>query len=238
MKKTICLLFTAAVALMCLPGCKKEPVGSGTVKDLEGNSYGTIRIGNQVWMTENLRVGSYSDGSGILSHLYANYEWASAGPACAVYPDDLIEGLGSESEVAKAYGLLYNWAAVTDSRGICPDGFHVPTRADWEELVSHLGGEDIAGNKLKSTRTEPAGHPRWDSPNSGATDGYYFHALPGGFRSFMGWFDYVGYSAAWWSSTELDASFGGMMEIYGDEAGVSLTYRDKHCGLSVRCVQN
>jgi uncharacterized protein (TIGR02145 family) len=238
MKKTICILFTTVTAFMLLYGCKKEPEGSGTVKDLEGNSYGIIKIGNQVWMTENLRVGSYRDGSGILSRLYADYEWASAGPACAVYPNSQIDGLGSESEVAKAYGLLYNWAAVTDSRGLCPVGYHVPTKADWEELIDYLGGEDVAGGKLKSKRTDPVGHPRWDEPNDGATDGYYFHALPGGFRSFMGWFDYVGYSAEWWSSTELDDNFSGMMVIYSDESSATLTYRDKNCGLSVRCIQD
>jgi len=238
MKNPITILLIALIQLMILYGCKKDSEASDIVKDVEGASYGIIKIGNQVWMTQNLRVGSYRDGSGILSHLYANYEWASAGPACAVYPNDLIDGLGSESEVAKAYGLLYNWAAVTDSRGLCPVGYHVPTKADWEELIDYLGGENVAGGKLKSNKTEPVEHPRWDDPNTGATDAYYFHALPGGFRSFMGWYDYVGYLAEWWSSTELDANFAGIVGIYSDEASANFTYRDKNCGLSVRCIQD
>jgi len=238
MKKNICILCAALLALMLLNGCKKEPAGSGTVTDLEGTSYGIIKIGNQVWMTENLRVGKYRDGSGILTNLYENFEWASAGPACAVYPHSYIDGLNSATEVAKAYGLLYNWACVTDSRGLCPDGYHVPTKADWEELIDYLGGENVAGGKLKSKRTEPTEHPRWDDPNTDATDSYYFHALPGGFRSFMGWYDYVGYLAEWWSSSELDANFAGVMNIYGDEASANITYRDKNLGVSVRCIQD
>lgn len=238
MKKSICLLPVVLSALLLITGCKKDPPGYGTVTDLEGATYGVMKIGNQVWMTENLRTGKYRDGSGILTNLYSDFEWASAGPACAVYPHSLIDGLDTESEVARAYGRLYNWACVTDSRGLCPDGYHVPTKADWEELVSYLGGEDVAGGKLKSKRTEPIEHPRWDEPNTGATDAYYFHALPGGFRSFMGWYDYAGYLAEYWSSTPLDANFAAIMGIYGDEEGVNLSYRDKNLGLSVRCVQD
>lgn len=238
MKRPIIILLIALAQLMLLNSCKKDPQASEIVKDVEGSSYGIIRIGNQVWMTENLRVGSYRDGSGILTRLYSDFEWASAGPACAIYHPSLIDGLDTESDVVKAYGMLYNWAAVTDSRGLCPDGYHVPTKADWEELIDYLGGEAVAGGKLKSNRTEPVEHPRWDNPNTGATDGYHFHALPGGFRSFMGWYDYVGYLAEWWSSTQLDANFAGVMGIYGDETGVNLTYRDKNCGLSVRCIQD
>jgi len=238
MKNPICILFTTMTALVLLVGCQKDNDVTNTVTDVEGTPYGIIKIGDQVWMTENLRTGKYRDGSGILSGLYANFEWASASAACAVYPDDLIDGLDLEADVAKAYGVLYNWAAVTDSRGLCPVGYHVPTKADWEELVDYLGGEDVAGGKLKSKRTDPVEHPRWDDPNTGATDGYYFHALPGGFRSFMGWYDYVGYAGVWWSSTELDANFAGMMELYSDDGTVNLTYRDKNCGLSVRCIQD
>ena len=238
MKIKFCFILTSVIGLIVLLfGCQKEPQSTSRIEDVEGNSYGTIRIGDQVWMTENLRVGTYRDGSGILSKLYANYEWAYAGPAFAVYPDRLIEGLDTEREVVDAYGLLYNWLAVTDPRGLCPDGYRVPTEADYEELISYLGGEDVAGGKLKSTRTSPVEHPRWEDPNTGATDSYYFHALPGGFRSFRGGYDYIGYAGEWWCSTELDENFGGIMLIYKDEASAIVTYRDKNTGLSVRCIQ-
>lgn len=237
MMKQIFYLSAALLVSVILTGCEKQN-RNPTVTDLEGYSYGIIKIGNQVWMTENLRVGVYRDGSGILSRLYADFEWASAGPACALYPDNSIDGLNSESEVVNAYGLLYNWTCATDPRGLCPQGYHVPTRAEWQELVDYLGGEEVAGGKLKSKRTDPNSHPRWEEPNTGATDGYHFHALPGGFRSFMGWYDGIGYSGAWWATDELSGAFGAMIQIYSDGECVNLTYRDKNCGLSVRCIQD
>jgi len=113
-----------------------------------------------------------------------------------------------------------------------------PFDEDWDELVTYLGGEDAAGGKLKSKRTDPVSHPRWDSPNSGATDGYYFSALPGGFRSFLGWYDEVGYSATWWSSTEFDASFAVTRSIYNEDESIERAYRHKRSGFSVRCIQD
>lgn len=238
MKRKYCFLLTSVIGLIFLYGCQKEPQSTANIEDVEGNSYGTIRIGDQVWMTENLRVGKYRDGTGILSNLNYEFEWASAGPAYAVYPERLIEGLDDEYEVAEAYGLLYNWLAVTNSKGLCPDGFRVPTEADFEELIAYLGGEDVAGGKLKSHRTSPVEHPRWEEPNTEASDSYYFHALPGGLRSFQGWYDLIGYSGGWWCSTGLDENFGGIMLLSNDRASATITYRDKNTGLSVRCIQD
>lgn len=237
MKKQIFYLFAALMVVAILTGCEKQD-RTETVTDLMGNSYGIAKIGNQVWMTENLRVGHYRNGYEILSNLHEDWEWASAGPACAVYDYYYVDELNSDAEVIEAYGLLYNWTCVTSSWGLCPEGYHVPSRAEWQELVDYLGGEDVAGGKMKSKRTEPNEHPRWYKPNTGASDSYNFHALPGGFRSFLGWYDYIGYSGGWWATDELSGAFGAMIEIYADSEGVSLTYRDKNEGLSVRCVKD
>jgi len=236
-KKTSCYLTVMTSALLMLYGCKESPEETESVTDTEGNTYGTMLIGDQVWMTENLRTIAFRDGSWMLTDLHEDYEWASAGAACAIYPYYDIEGFTSESDVLNAYGLLYNWQAVTDSRGLCPVGWRVPTDEDWAKLVENLGGEDVAGGKLKSTRTEPTGHPRWSSPNTGATDNYGFSALPAGYRTSIGEFMWVGYGTYFWSSSQFDATFAVVRYIDYESASFEEYYKNKKSGYPVRCVK-
>ena len=225
-----------AILLILIPGCKKNG-GSGEIEDAEGNVYQTVTIGDQVWMKENLRTGSYRDGSWLLTNLYADYEWASAGPACCIYHPTYVDGLDSESEVLDAYGMLYNWYAVTDSRGLCPVGWRIPTEADWEELIDFLGGADIAGGKLKSQRTVPDNHPRWEEPNDDASDALNFSALPSGWRSSLGSYEGVGYYACWWSSTQYDANYAYSYYIWNEDSYIELSNDRKRAGYSVRCIK-
>ena len=90
--------------------------------------------------------------------------------AYAIYPHSIVDGINSAAEMVEAYGKLYNWYAVDDDRGLCPEGWHVPTDAEWTTLTDYLGGSSIAGGKMKSTRTEPDPHPRWASPNTEPLD--------------------------------------------------------------------
>ena len=108
-----------------------------SVTDIDGNVYLTTKIGNQVWMAENLKVTHYQNGDNILE-ITDNAGWvnSSAGAYCS------YEYSKSNSNV---YGYLYNWYAINDSRNIAPTGWHIPTFADWTELITHLGGEEIAG---------------------------------------------------------------------------------------------
>lgn len=239
MKHRAVMPMLVAVVIMVLYACQKEDNGPITVTDLEGHSYKAIHIGNQFWMTENLRVGCFRDGTPILGGL-DDVEWqsAAANPVYALYPDYLIDGLDTEQEVIGAYGLLYSWAAVADPRGLCPVGWHVPTDDDWEELITYLGGEDDAGGKMKSTSTEPHSHPRWDSPNTEADDSYGFEGLPSGYRTFMGGFDEIGYSATWWSSTEFDDYFAGAVSLYCYTSTAEQRYKHKKSGLAIRCVRD
>jgi len=89
-------------------------------------------------------------------------------------------------EITLGYGLLYNWYAATDARGVAPSGFRVPTNADYNTLRTFLGGFFVAGAKLKSTRIAPTAQPRWDSPNTGATDDFNFMSFPSGARGLNG----------------------------------------------------
>jgi len=211
-------------------------IATTDLEDIEGNKYGVSMIGNQIWMTENLRTVTFRNGAWMLTGPYDSLEWAAGlGAASCIYPHASV-GLSSAGEVITAYGRLYNWNAVNDSRGLCPEGWHVPTRADWEELIAHLGGESVAGGKLKSTRTDPiTGHPRWDSPNTGASD-YAFHGLPGGLRSGIGEFLEIGQTASFWSSTE-SGSFAGALQIFYDsESAIYYPVKMKASGFSVRCI--
>ena len=114
--------------------------GSG-VSDIDGNNYPTVIIGNQEWMAQNIRATSYRDGSSIITGL-SNSEWQNTTDGTySVYPDGDIEGLNSDAEVLNAYGALYNWYAVDDSRGLCPTGWRVPSHDDWTKLEQYICNE-------------------------------------------------------------------------------------------------
>jgi len=218
-----------------LTSCSKDEE-SDTVKDASGNVYHTLVINDQLWMKEDLRTGKYSDGSGILSGLYDDVEWASAGPALTIYQSD-IDGLDSDGEMIDTYGILYNWYAVTSTTGLCPTGWRVPTDEDWDKLITYLGGDAVAGGKLKSERTDPSAHPRWDSPNTDAIDEMGFAALPTGYRSSIGEDYGLGYCKYYWSASEYDSNFGVCYYLSSDDGTMEKYYKRKRSGYAVRCIK-
>jgi uncharacterized protein (TIGR02145 family) len=198
---------------------------SATVTDKDGNVYQTVTIGTQTWMASNLRVTHYRNGESI-TNLTVVGDWASAtfGAWCN-YDNSAANGT--------KYGHLYNWYAVGDSRNIAPMGWHVPTNAEWTTLTTYLGGETVAGGKLKETGTL-----NWASPNTGATNETGFSALPGGNRSDNGTFDTIGNFGSWWSSSESLAP-----NVWNRGLGFlnsNLYYGGfpKSYGFSVRCVRD
>ena len=151
-------------------GCHKDDDGNNsnaTVTDVDGNTYHTVVIGNQTWMKENLKVEHYRNGESILQKDCTNWG-ANADPAFCFLNDNLAN--------EPIYGLLYNWYAVNDSRNITPEGWHIPSNTEWQNLIDNVGGQQVAGGNLKEK-----GNSHWDSPNEGATDVYGFTALPGGY---------------------------------------------------------
>ncbi len=189
-----------------------------TVTDYDGNVYETVKIGDQVWMAENLKTKHYRDGSDIPEVIDDN-EWTSLtiGAYCN-YNEEY-------------YGLLYNWYAVNDYRGLAPDGWHIPSETEWKTLINYLGGEEIAGAKLKSIYY-------WNSPNTDADNSSGFTALPGGFRYSGGGSENIGSYGDWWSATEASDATACFFEMYCDNSTIYNGYIYKYIGFSVRCIKD
>lgn len=197
----------------------------GTITDADNNTYNTVKVGTQCWMRENLKTTKYGDGTTI-TYITDNSGWISqtTGAYCW-YNNDIIN--------KNIYGALYNFYTVVDNRKLCPTGWHVPTDADWSTLTTYLGGEDIAGGKLKEIGTF-----HWASPNSQATDTSRFLALPGGYRVNSGAFNYIGTYGIWWSSSESSSTNAWFRSLDYGSSSVTRGSSFKNLGLSVRCVKD
>jgi uncharacterized protein (TIGR02145 family) len=208
-----------------------------TIKDARDNqTYRIVTIGSQTWMAENLKylpsVVRPRTGSKTTPHYY-------------VYGYD-----GTNVTDAKAtanyntYGVLYNWPAAMNGtassttnpsgvQGVCPDGWHLPSDAEWTELTDYLGGAIDAGGKLKETGTT-----HWNSPNTSATNETGFTALPGGFRFVDGAFERIGLDGFWWSATEGGTSLAWYRLMYYDYSNVYRHHSNEELGFSVRCLRD
>lgn len=199
------------------------------VTDADGNVYHIITIGNQVWMAENLRTTRYSDKTPI-PYVTDDHNWGER------YTDAYCWYNNEESSNKYLYGALYNWFSVKTGK-LCPAGWHVPTDADWMALAGHLGGDSLAGGKLKETGTM-----HWLTPNAGASDEVGFAALGSGWRSIStnSW-QYVdrGNSEFWWSSTAaVSWQFSNARAVYNSEKVLFTEQVFWQYGLSVRCIKD
>jgi uncharacterized protein (TIGR02145 family) len=196
----------------------------GSVTDIDGNVYSTVLIGEQWWMSENLKTARFGDGSEI-PNVTNDAAWLTLStPAWCNYENYPANDI--------TYGKLYNWFTVSDPRNVCPAGWHVPTDAEWAVLTDYLGGQDVAGGKMKTTSG-------WQSPNTGATDESRFSGLPGGLRyGDSDGFINIGYFGTWWSSSESSApnAWGRYLAYSDDDAGRSNA--NKRAGYSVRCLRD
>ena len=174
-------------------------------------------------MAENLKVIHYNNGDEI--PYPSDDDWGSLNEGqYAVYDNDPSN--------ADFYGNLYNFAAVDDDRGICPDGFHVPFDAEWTILSDYLGGTSVAGGKMKEE-----GLDHWDIPNSGATNESGFTGLPAGYRSSSnGTFSNMGGSGHFWSSSENSSGSAWNRELHYGNSNVEEYYYSKQYGFSIRCL--
>ncbi len=226
-----------------------ETLTEGEAEDRDGNVYQSIEADGVKWMTENLKVTRYNDGGTINTGLN-HTQWTNATEgAYGIYPHSHVQGINSDNEMKQAYGILYNWHAVNNSRGLCPPGWRVPSREDWDALIAYVSGGDNsqAGNLLKSCRQlgSPLGndcntsdHPRWDAHNEHyGSDEVGFSALPAGQRNDQGVFDGAGLQGSWWTSTSLGAGNAWRKMMYHDQGGVYESAISRNNGFSVRCIK-
>ena len=193
--------------------------------DYDGNNYGTVTIGAQVWMTENLRVTHYRTGVAI-PNVTDNTAWSALTTgACSDYANTPANSV--------IYGKLYNWYAVSDTRNIAPAGWHVPTNAELTTLITYLGGETLAGGKMKETGTA-----HWGSPNTGATNESGFAALPTGSRSSSGTFLNLGVYGNTWTSTVNGTADAYVYYMFYGQPYCKRTVDPMLTGLVVRLVKD
>jgi uncharacterized protein (TIGR02145 family) len=200
----------------------------GTVTDIENNVYKTITIGTQTWMAENLRTTKYRNGEAI-PEVTGSTEWKNL--KTAAYCN--YENTTDKDKIA-TFGRLYNWYVVTDSRNIAPAGWHVATDAEWTALTTYLGNESLSGGKLKETGTS-----HWKSPNTGASNGSGFTALPGGRREYdTGAFINLGYDGFWWTSSAYNPDYSWYRYLHYDVANIYRANFHKQYGFMVRCIRD
>jgi len=191
----------------------------------DGHTYVTVQIGTQCWFAENLRNDSYSNGDSIPGNL-DDVQWQGAsGGAQAVYGEGTTTvSAGSSDEVANlaTYGRLYNGHAVSDPRGVCPSGWHIPSNPEWSTLAAHIGGQTVAATALKATA------PGWDGLNSNC-----FAALPGGWRHPLhSEFQRAGSYGYWWDSQ------GSAWHMVTGSGSINRAGMDPEYGASIRCIQD
>jgi uncharacterized protein (TIGR02145 family) len=221
---------------------------SVTSVTIESYSYSTVSIGTQCWMAENLRVRKYSDGTDIRfdksggSGGNTSQTWAGAGLNYGAYSLYAHDSVTTPSNLSN-YGYLYNWYAVkgifttgviasTDTLKICPSGWRVPTDMDWTTLTTYLGGVSTAGTVMKKNDA------LWSTNTGTNTSG--FSALPGGFRTDLGFFYDIRGLAHFWSATEYEHRNidGWHRSVFWWTDSVNRNFSGKSTGASVRCLRD
>jgi uncharacterized protein (TIGR02145 family) len=231
-EKLILFLFLSACCLIISCNKKEDEIFTmrnpwvtyGSMTDRDGNAYKTIQIGTRTWMARNLKTTKYNDGTPIRVVTDVKQWNDLTSPACCWQYNSPIYKV--------TYGVLYNWYAVNTAK-LCPVGWHISTDADWNELISYLGGENLAGGKLKES-----GFSHWYSPNSGATDETNFRALPGGYKSSSDTLYHDLHETGYWWTTSVNGNMAFGMVMTSANSHVQKGFYPNESGFSVRCVWN
>jgi uncharacterized protein (TIGR02145 family) len=221
-------LLVVPVLLFWSSSCSSEDEApsNSTVKDINGNIYNTVSIGNQVWMVENLKVTKYNNGDPI-ANLTNAADWNNTVTTGA------WSYWGNDPVANDDYGKHYNWFAVNDVRRLCPLGWHVPSNQEWTMLADNLGGEDAAGGKMKES-----GLKHWASPNTDATNESGFTGLPGGTVGFGAFQDLGSYGRWWASNADVVGSYAFFVWLSYDDPYLRMSSTTKEIGFCVRCLKD
>jgi uncharacterized protein (TIGR02145 family) len=220
--KTRKIFFTILMVAMIFSFGVKKSISQ--VTDIDGNTYKTVTIGKQEWMAENLNVEHYRNGDPIPQ--VKDAEWKNLTTCAWCYYEN-------NSEKGKTYGKLYNWYAVIDSKGLAPVGWHIPSYDEWKLLITFLGGEQIAGGKLKAVSS------LWiENPDGGATNESGFTAIPSGCRVHDGWFYLLHIKGCFWSSSVPVEDEAISFELIFENPSITVYSMDKKNGFSVRCIKD
>ncbi len=226
-----------------VPGISEANQGTdppvGSVTDIDGNEYPTITIGNRVWMAANLKVTHYRNGESINYPGENNDLWASNTLGAYSWYNNNIEW-------KNIYGGLYNFYAVVNEWGLCPDGWHVPNIEEWELLANAVGGVAApGGNELKSCHQVEAPvqecatsvHPRWDYSEQHGTNHYGFNGIPAGIRGVQGNYEGLGVHNGIWTSAAINDLRAWARSLQNSQGAILIDDAYSHQGLSVRCVK-
>jgi uncharacterized protein (TIGR02145 family) len=225
-RSTIWFLGILLGMMLILPfSCKKDEQPPEAVIDIDGISYKTVKIGEQIWMAENLKTSRYNDGTEIQLIKDATiWNGMKTGGYCWYKNDELSH--------KDPYGAIYNGYAVITGK-ICPTGWHVPEKEDWLKLREFTGDSIKGGGKLKE-----AGIVHWLTPNKGADNSSGFTALASGMRYFEGTFASILSFTGIWSSTETGVKDLWYMSLYYGDAIFTISNMTKNHGFSVRCIKD
>ena len=203
-----------------------KPTPGDPVTDIDGNVYNTVIIGTQKWMAENLKVTRYRNGDTIPNVTDTTWLTLKTGAYC------WYNNTNDTAAYKATYGALYNWYSVVDGRNLAPVGWHIPTDDEWTTLTTFLGGDSIAGGKLKETGTL-----HWYNPIAGTNNETGFTARPGGCLSNTDAFINLGDYGYWWSSSADSSSTAWFRGMYYNNS-VFRNNVSKISGFSVRCIKD
>jgi len=253
------------ISVVAINDCGESPARSLSecpefVVDEDDNEYSVVLIGDQCWFSENLRTTTFANGEDVPYTPDAsdwNESWSTQAPAFSVfyYNGHNTDGIDSYDDMVEAYGKIYNWYAVDDARGLCPEGWHVPSLSDWNQLESYIidnyaqFDEDNVGDALKSCRQEnsPLGddcltdeHPRFDEYSAAVygIDYFGFNAIPGGQRLHGGAYNNIGRDSSYWTSTYMSHDQSHYISFSYHNGSMSKSYKNCVHGYTVRCVRD